>query len=276
MVTSDADLKRLAKEFDVFVSGSDQIWNPKIISEDGQLDPHYFLDFVAGKTKFSYASSLGTYQYDESESGQVRDLLHDYSGITVREKDSAEYLSALLQRKVDDVLDPTLLFNKREWLAFFDLVQKQPEQPYILVYALKKDLLLKQTVEQVAAKLGYPVITIDQDPFTNFSNEQHIKDAGPVEFIELFANASFIVTNSFHGTCFSVNFNIPFIVTSPLSSINRIENLLSIVGASDRIKLHADNVQEIISEDIDFDYANTRLESLRIECKKYIKDTIVT
>jgi hypothetical protein len=215
-------------------------------------------------------------EYTEIESGQVRDLLQDYSGITVREKDSAQYLSALLQRKVTDVLDPTLLFDMREWLAFFNLMKKQPEQPYILVYALKKDLLLKQTVEQVASELGYPIITIDQDPFTNFSNDQHIKDAGPVEFIELFANAGFIVTNSFHGTCFSVNFNIPFIVTSPLSGINRIENLLSIVGASDRITLHADNVKKILSTDIDFEYANTKLESLRIACKKYIKDAIET
>ncbi len=268
------DFKKLAKEYDLFVSGSDQIWNPKIVNEDGVLDTHYFLDFAIGKKKISYASSIGTYLYNEEEMAQVVSLLNHYDYLSVREKDSSQYLSKLLNRDVSHVLDPTLLHSKDEWLQFFNIQDNEDEKPYILVYALKKDPLLKQIVEKVQKQLGMKVITIDQDPFTNFKNDGHIRDAGPDEFIKLFAQAGFIITNSFHGTCFSINFNIPFIITTPPTSINRIESLLTAVNSQNRITTDGTDQSALIENQIDFDMINQRLQALRIASNQYLENAL--
>lgn len=268
------DFKKLAKEYDLFISGSDQIWNPKIVNEDAVLDRRYFLDFVIEKKKISYASSIGTYRYKESEIAQVVSLLNHYDFLSVREKDSSQYLSNLLNREVSHVLDPTLLHTKNEWLQFFDIQDNKDEKPYILVYASKKDPLLKQIVEEVTKQLDIRVITIDQDPFTNFKNNRHIKDAGPDEFIKLFAQASFIITNSFHGTCFSINFNIPFIITPPPTSINRIESLLTAVGVPNRITTDGTKLSELIENKIDFDMINQRLRALREASNQYLENAL--
>jgi len=264
----------VAQTFDLFVSGSDQIWNPKIVNEEGRLDTHYFLKFAIGKKKISYASSLGTYQYDDEERAQVITLLKEYTHLSVREHDSAQYLSKLLHRDVTHVLDPTLLHNKKEWLQFFDLPDSKDGETYILVYALKKDLLLKQTVEKVQKRLGMRVITIDQDPFTNFKNDRHIKDAGPDEFVKLFSQADFVITNSFHGSCFSVNFNIPFIVTTPPTSINRIESLLSAVGVQNRIIKDVEDLSKSFEDHIDFDIINQKLQHLRETSNRYLANAV--
>ncbi|MCK5537086.1 MAG: polysaccharide pyruvyl transferase family protein [Bacteroidales bacterium] len=268
---NDNDFKNISKQFDLFVSGSDQIWNPKIISEDEIIDTHYFLDFVVEKKRMSYASSLGSYQYKEEERSKVISLLNSYNSLSVREKDSSEYLGKLLNKNISHVLDPTLLLNKKEWLDALDIQNINEDlEPYILVYALMKDPLLKQVVEGIKEALNLRVITIDQDPFTNFKNDTHIKDAGPDEFVKLFSQASFIVTNSFHGTCFSINFNIPFIVTTPLSSINRIESLLTAVGSQDRITVDGDNLLELIQNQINFNVINQKLQELRLTSNQYL------
>ncbi len=266
---TDNDFNKLENEFDVFVSGSDQIWNPKIVTEKGITNTRYYLDFVTKKKKISYASSLGSHTYSEAEAEQLVPLLNSYDSLAVREENSAIYLPELLQRNVSHVLDPTLLHTKKEWLDFFDIDTNLDKESYILVYALKKDKLLKKVVEQVKQKLDIKVITIDQDPFTNFKCEQHIRDASPEEFIDLFSKASFIVTNSFHGTCFSVNFNIPFIVTTPQSSINRIESLLKAVDLDGRITI-GENLTALINKKIDFDTTNTNLNKLRSFSYRYL------
>ncbi len=271
IVESDEDFKNIANKFDIFITGSDQVWNPKIVSENNKLDTRYFLDFAQGKKKFSYASSIGAHKYNDIEKSILKDLLADYTRIAVREKDSTVYLSELLNKKIEHVLDPTLLYNKKQWLSFFNITEKKQNEPYILVYALKNSLLLKQSIEQLAKTLKYKVITINQEPFTNYACDKHIKDAGPDEFLELFANANFVVTNSFHGTCFAVNFNIPFVIASPQIGVIRIQNFLSSVGVHDRIISNENQILEVINSDLNFNEINNKLKTLRDDSKQYIE-----
>ncbi len=270
-INSDDEFNQISNEFDIFISGSDQIWNPKIVNEENEIDTRYFLDFVHDKKKFSYASSIGAHIYTNQEQLVIKELLKDYSYISVREKDSSKYLSELLNKNVVSVLDPTLLFNKKQWLEFFNIPDKKITKPYILVYALKNSLLLKQSVERLSSILKYDVITVNQEPFTNYKCDKHIKDAGPDEFLELFSNASFILTNSFHGTCFAVNFNIPFIVASPQIGIIRIENFLSSVGVQNRIISNENQILEVINNDLNFNEINNKLKTLRNDSKQYIE-----
>jgi len=275
IISTDQDFNELSRQFDIFVSGSDQIWNPRVSNENGKIDGRYFLDFAGGQKKISYASSIGSYNYSEKELSRVVSLLEQYDHLAVRESDSAKYLEELLKRPVEHVLDPTLLLTKDQWLQAFEIDEDDCVNPYILVYALKKDKALKRAVETVASYLKIRVITIDQDPFTNFKNEKHIRDAGPIDFVKLFSKASYVVTNSFHGVCFSLNFNIPFVVTTPPGGINRIDSLLVAVGAPDRIVKDSAKLSALVEAKLEFSAMNNRLNRLRKESMKYIKNSII-
>lgn len=270
------DLSAMKNSYDFYVCGSDQIWNPQIISEDGTIDSNYFLAFTDSKNKISYASSKGSYNYTPEEKKLVTSLLNDFQDISVRESDAAEFFSNELNRPVEHVLDPTLLLSKSEWLDSLNIKNDLSKKPYILVYVLRKNKILSQTVQTVAKIHDLDIITIDQDPFTTMRCDKHINDAGPVEFIELFSNASFVITNSFHGCAFSVNFNIPFIITPPPTGLNRIMSLLEAVGAEHRaIKTHDDAIK-LAKEHVNFESINTKLQAMRLESHQYIENSIKT
>lgn len=271
-VIDSEDFFRVSEDFDVFVSGSDQIWNPNIVSESGSIDGRYFLDFVKGKKKISYASSMGTYKYSEESLPKILSYLSDYDSISVRELDTSKYLQDVLGLSVDHVLDPTLLLTKNEWLSSFSISTHRVEK-FILVYALKKDNLLKKVVDLVSAKLGFKVYAIDQDPIINYSCDRHMMDVGPEEFVDLFSQASFVITNSFHGTAFSVNFSVPFLVTKPATGINRINSLLDGVGLQSRVveEFNKEGVEVILNQEIDFGSAGCKIEQLRRKSLGYLE-----
>lgn len=269
------DFEAIEEEFDIFISGSDQLWNPMIVSENQKIDGRYFLDFITQKPKLSYASSLGSYQYNKEENPKVIKYLNAYDALSIREQDVSMYMQELLQKPISNLIDPTLMLDKTTWLNALDISQNTTAKPYILVYALIKDETLKHLVTQVRQKLNLEVITIDQDPFTNISPDRHIKDASPLEFVSLFAHASFVITNSFHGTCFALNFNIPFVISTPPSSLNRIESLLSATLLTSRIITSQSNLDTLISKPLDFSQANQALMDLRAKSKAFLDSHLV-
>ena len=272
------DLSTLQNNYDVYVCGSDQIWNPEIISESGEIDRNYFLAFNTNSNskKIAYASSKGSHIYTSAEAEQASTYLKDFHRISVRESDSAEYFSSTLGRAVEHVVDPTLLLNKAEWLNALNIKSVSKRKPYIHVYVLRKNKILSQTVREVARLLKLEIIVIDQDPFTTLSCNKHINDAGPVEFIELFSNASFVITNSFHGCAFSVNFNIPFIVTPPPTGLNRIMSLLKAVGAEQRAIKTKDEAITLASETLNFESTNAKLQVMRIKSQQFLSEALST
>lgn len=231
-----------AGEFDIYVCGSDQIWNPEIVSESGQIDPIFFLSFAPqGSTKISYASSIGHHAFSISEKKQVSDLLKDFTLVTTRESDGVVKLSEILPGKdVYHVLDPTLLLTMEEWYDAFNIEPKLDRDKYILLYSVPRTPLIKKAVGFFEKKLGFQVVAIDQMLFPLTKADTHIRDAGPREFIDLFANAEFVITDSFHGTCFALNFGKNFVAISPENRSNRIASLLNALNCSERMINHED------------------------------------
>jgi len=273
-VVSDADFADLLQRFDLFVSGSDQIWNPKIICENSKLDKHYMLDFAVNKPKISYASSMGSYRYTSDELTEAKSLLSLFKNISVRERDTADYLSGVLERKIQTVVDPTLLYNKKQWSTFFNISEENfMDEPFILVYVLNSDKNVKDTVQYFRKSLGIKVVAIDQNPFAGYHCDSHIKDASPAEFVKYFHQASFVITNSFHGTCFSLIFNKNFVVTKPPSSGNRITDLLQHLQLMDRyIKPGAKKYDGL--REIDFHAVNNLLDKMRSRSFNYIENSL--
>lgn len=264
------ELSSLEKNFDVFISGSDQIWNPEIIGGSHEAGSPYLLDFVTTKKKISYASSVGSYQFSSVEKQVLSQSLFAFDHISVRERDTANMLTSLLNRPVAHVVDPTLLLTKYDWVSQLNLEKLKDINPYILVYTLKKDKILKEIVVDIAENLNTRVIAIDQDPFVNYKCDKHIRDASPKEFVSLFANAKFIITNSFHGTTFSLNLNLPFIVTPPPTGMNRIQNLLKATGTKNRFLNKKEKLPTVLNEELDFSIINERLDRLRYQSQEYL------
>ena len=142
-------------------------------------------------------------------------------------------------------------------------------EKYILVYSVPKSPLIKNAVDYFSKKLDLKVISIDQGLSPGAKVDKHIRDAGPLEYLELFLNAEFIITDSFHGTCFSINFGKQFVSVSPGIHSNRIESLLSLVGLKSRIIKNEQDFNSI-SEDIDFTNTHSRLLELQKESLSFL------
>lgn len=257
-------VKGAAGVFDCYIAGSDQIWNPACISGNGCLDPVYFLGFSPeGARKVSYASSLGSYIFSDQEKLKIKEYLSDFSVVSVRERGAQLLLQEVLGREVNHVLDPTLLLSKDEWLKGFGLpAQARRKEKYILLYTVPKVSLVRSVVESLSKRIGLKVVTIDQGLSAGAHVDEHIRDAGPLDFIRLFSEAEFVITDSFHGVCFSLNFGKPFVAVSPGKYANRIESLLSLVGLESRlVKSVADLVNFRI--DVDFKEAHEKLLTAR-------------
>lgn len=252
-LTADELMHGKAGDFDVYVCGSDQIWNPDIVNKDKKIDPIFFLSFAdKGAKKLSYASSIGHHNFSEDEQKEVKNLLKDFTMISTRESDGVKKLQQILpDKEINHILDPTLLLSKEEWFKALDIQPQEPKEKYILVYSVPRTGLIKKAVEYFANKLNMKVVAIDQMLFPLTKVDTHVKDAGPKEFIELFANASFVITDSFHGTCFAVNFAKPFVSISPGKTIGRIESLYKLLSIDKKIlKSEIDFKDAVIDYDL--------------------------
>lgn len=262
-------LEGKAGNFDVYVCGSDQIWNPVVVSPDDKIDPIFFLSFAANEAKkFSYASSIGHHHYREDEKKQVSALLKSFAMISVRESDGKTKLEDILpQKTIFHVADPTLILSKREWYSIFNIEEKV--QDYILVYSVPRTALIIKAINYFSTKLGLKIVAIDRMFFPIAKVDQHVRDAGPNEFIRLFANASFVITDSFHGSCFSVNFEKPFACISANKGANRQESLLRLLGIENRI-MYSDSDFDNLEINVDYKVVTPKLEKIRTDSLAYI------
>lgn len=261
----------LLDTFDVYVSGSDQIWNPNCVSPSGTFDRTYFLDFAPrGSRKVSFASSIGGFQPTHMELQELARLLEDFEKISVREIDTQLLLGGQVKKTVHHSLDPTLMLNAREWLTLSnsEVLSRTPEK-YLLLYSVPKIPLVFNAVKVLAKKLNLPIVALDQDPFLKIKTNTHIRGAGPEDFIALFRNAAFVVTDSFHGTCFSINFEIPFCVPTAGVHSNRIASILNLTNLSARLITRESQINEI-SPIIDFSDARTALQVARARDQVYL------
>lgn len=257
--------------YDYYVVGSDQVWNSTCVSRESRLDPVYFLEFSPESAKkVSYASSMGGYLFNHHERSQVKKYLDTFAAVSVRESDTKQYLNELIGNHVENVLDPTLLLNKNQWQELIDTQIKSNNTPYILLYTVPKSSLVGAAVKYFSDKLNLRVVAIDQGLLAGARVNKHIRDAGPKDFLSLFLGAHFIITDSFHGVCFSINFECPFVALSPGKHANRVESLLSLVELSSRYATSESDFDGIPLE-VDFYEANDCLEKAREESINFLR-----
>lgn len=263
------------EEFDVLVCGSDQIWNPSCVSVGDVLDLNYFLSF--GKKnpyKLSLSSSAGSYNYSEEQSYELKKCLNSFVGLSCREESLKSYLHELLARSVCHTLDPTLLITSSEWFSIFKYTDDNrfsDLKNYILVYTVPKSTELSRAIRLVKEKLGLIVISIDQGLYTGRGVDMQIRDASPYEFITLFRNAKFVLTDSFHGLCFSLNFKKNFIVIKPKDHSVRIDSLTNAILLDHKAVYTASEIVCASYEDVSQE-SYSRLSGLKFETLTYVQD----
>ena len=260
--------------YDAYVCGSDQIWNPKVVNEKGELDSAYFLDFADSKAiKLSYASSIGHHSFSKEEKIKVKSLLEEFNNISVRESDGVEKIKEILpHRNIHHVVDPTLLLSKDEWISEFNIKENSSEK-YILVYSVPRTKLLRSAIKYFSEKLKLKVVAIDKMYFSMENVDNHLNSTGPVDFLKLYANASFVITDSFHGTCFSLNFNKPFVAISANERANRQISLLRLLNIEERLMFKTEDFDKL---EISLDYSTglgDRLNQIRLKSLQYIDDS---
>lgn len=257
--------------YDIYVTGSDQVWNPAASSS---IEP-YFLTFAPKeKRKISYASSFGVSELSNSLQKIYRNLLNNFDVIGVREQSGVDLITSLCNKEVHLVADPTLLLNTKDWQPY---MKDYPNMPlkYVLIYQLSSSSKLVEQAINLGREIGCPVYRICKRSYRNEKNKCiiNIKDAGPQEFISLISKATFVVTNSFHGTAFSVNFHTPFYVVLSKKKRNnsRIESLLKKLHIENRIIY--DNEDNLKKNSPLSDYEN-ELDDFRNLSISYLKDNL--
>ncbi len=230
------ELRSAVLPYDLILSGSDQIWNPKIFP-DGRFDPVFFGAF-SQRRRIAYAPSFGIPHIPEGMEEELRGYLKQFSHISVRERQGQRIVKDLTGQEVPVVLDPTLLLTRDQWSAM--AAPPGLSGGYILCYCISRPGALAPYIHQLAEKTGLPVVQLCGIRQKIHPRARCVLDAGPAEFLSLFQNASYVCTNSFHGTVFSVQFQKPFFtavapgeLAEPESS--RTFSILSRLGLTERI-----------------------------------------
>lgn len=230
---------------DAYIVGSDQVWNSDHING---RDPANYLSFVhSNSKKISYAASFGMDHINTGYEGMVYNNLKTFDLITVRESHGLSILSKLgLNGNL--VVDPTLLHNKIWWTTHCN---NNINDEYVLVYDFGQSKVIRDIAKKIASDKQLKIYSIN-DFTTHSYADVNINNAGPIEFISFIKGAKYFISNSFHGTIFSLIFEIPFVaVKRTFGDVNsRMESLLQLVKLDDRL---VDNIKDINKlKDIDY------------------------
>jgi 2-succinyl-5-enolpyruvyl-6-hydroxy-3-cyclohexene-1-carboxylate synthase len=265
-------LRRHPPKCDLYLAGSDQIWNSKLT--DGRFDPAYFMDF-GGRDVRRMTYAVGTY-FDDPAAAQkeIGPMLKKLDAVSLREIKFMRPVMEAADPKTPMHLDvdPTLLPDVSAYEA---LLPKEPleKNPFIVVYTMPGPAQnqVNAAAKKLAARTGLHLIDVNGNP--NAGNRQ-IKDSrivSPEEFLWYVKNAAYVVTNSFHGTVFSVLFRKRFATILHKETGNRVSELLDKLGLSERYTEETEAVDGIVDLPIEWDTAEKALETLRAESVRYLK-----
>lgn len=260
-------IKKLNNVCDSFISGSDQMWNPSCEKDAGK---QYYLDFVDDNhKKISYASSLGNAEDANDEfKEKYRKYVKRFYAVSVREGYSIAPFNAIYGILPKQVCDPVFLCDKNVYLDILQNSKKRIDKEYLLCFILDPTEEKKELIKRVSLKLKLEVIclvdlTDARKKAEKFKEYENYPYADIEEFLYLFKNAKFIITDSYHGTCFSIIFEKKFLSISNFKrGEKRVKELLKLYGIEDRI------IEDVVDEAIYFKEIDYSVVNKKIEIEK--------
>lgn len=273
MYTYDSDFVEMANKYDVLITGSDQVWNTNIVD----CDPIFFLPFPFKGKKIAYACSVNEGQVNERFPAEWLDKwLRQYDFISVREQSGVEKVSSFLDynKKIYNTLDPTLLLDKEMYSSLIG--DRIKNEHYIFLYNMWTKMEGIQVARKISEKLGLPVYTItnqmDMIRIIKYSRngvKVDLQHTGPKDFLNYIYYSDFVITDSFHGTAFSIIFNKEFLTLNThinngqYKNDERLKNILSHEALVERFVKIEDINNFDLNKKIDYKKVNEYREDLR-------------
>lgn len=250
--------------YDTYIAGSDQIWN---YMHTDFLDV-FFLEFAKkfNARRISYAASISVPKIPQSKKEEYRKLLENIQYLSVRESMGAELLEKEFGKKATIAIDPTFLLTKSDWL---EAVGSNPlkGENYVVVYTLSGSANIRNLAKNIADKLGSKTIVFmfGMETLINRDGQESKYGTSPSEWVGLMADAKYVVTDSFHGTAFSINFNKPFTtLVNPVSNMNtRVMSILRDLNLESRILMDKGTLQAPETLAVNYDIVNQKVDDWR-------------
>lgn len=255
---------------DIYCTGSDQVWNSYY---NNGIDSAYFLSYSLQGKKISLSSSFGNEKLDELQKDAIYSYLKDYIALSVRENSGLDILNSM-GLEGEKLIDPTLMLDLNKWTSYCEKRIIKPQ--YLLVYNFENSKEIKEIAVEIAREKKLKIVSI------GFHQHHRLLRKGKViiipsinEFLTLLYYADFVVTNSFHGTCFSLNFRKEFAVVLRNQFNTRMQSILNIVELEDRI-VNKDDYKKVFEKTIDFDKVDEILGKERKKAINYIEYCLST
>lgn len=243
------ELRRKKPIADIYCTGSDQVWG-RVGARP--YDSCYFLDFL-DKNDFSiaYGPSFGAVDIPDCLEKNITALTKSYNSILVREESAVEILrkNGIKSKRV---LDPVLMLNSKEWESKCNT--KLNRKGYILVYQLRHDNKeIDRAAKKIAKKEHKKIIRISASSYYRFKTGRFVYLPDPATFLAYFKNADYVLTDSFHGMCFSIVFRRNFVNVLPSTTGTRILELARVLNIEGRLGSNADECCQILNSNIDYE-----------------------
>lgn len=263
--------------YDVYITGSDQLWSPRHCNGD----PAFMLYFAPDNAlKISYAASIGSNAIPEELKNAYIGLLSRYKHISVRENTGADVICSLINKEATVVLDPTLLLNKDEWNKIATpkrLVKKKYILCYFLNYTFNAFPYVDELARDMQKQTGYEIVRVARPPHKlSFINTTYQIGASPEEFLALVRDAEIVLTTSFHGTAFAVNYGKPVftVVQDRNASDSRQVSLMHNLGLDKQVLSIKDKFPTASDANYNVDNEQTVLNQLRLDSKLYLEKAL--
>ncbi len=277
--SSKNDLHDKSDSYSAFLVGSDQLWLPSNIAAD-----YYTLNFVKdGVRRIAYATSFGVSCLPEKQEEQAKAFLPKIDFLSVREKSGQTLIKNITGLDAEVVCDPTLLLTAEQWM---DVQKQEPivKEPYIFCYFLGNNRFARESADALRKKTGCKVVAL-QHLDAYIKSDQGFADIAPYDvdpgdFVNLIRNASYVCTDSFHGTVFSVINNKKFFSfrrfteNTTMSTNSRLDSLLEVLDLKNRIVTNAEEFENAQERDIDYSAVNGRLADFRAKSMEFLKTAI--
>ncbi|MBQ4145029.1 MAG: polysaccharide pyruvyl transferase family protein [Clostridia bacterium] len=263
------DLPSIEMEYDKFVVGSDQVWN----YDSPNVDDTHFLDFVSDSSKkISYAASFGKNGVPEEKKEDAKKYISDFASISVREEVGVEIVSDLTDKKAEFVLDPSLLLDKERYQQ---MAIKPRKKKYVFLYLREESPQLEKFAKDLAKCYGLTVVKVIKHWMCNKQGKGFYA-IGPRQWIGFMENADFVVTNSFHGICFSLIFEREFYINllkdSKIVTNSRLQGILAQFGLKKR---GIDEIEDLTDLDkIDYEKVNELKAKRKEHSLKFLKEAL--
>lgn len=268
-------------DYDSVVVGSDQLWLPVNIA-----GRYFTLSFVRPPVrKVSYSTSFGVSSLPENYLRKTKEFLSDFSAISVREDTGADLVEKATGKRCAVVCDPTMLLTRDQWASLAGSSSiSVPDEPYVFCYFMGKNAWNRECAQELAKQHNLKIVAIAHpDEYVKADDDYadyYPWEAGPAEWVNLIAHASYVCTDSFHGSVFSNIFEVPFFSfrrhenMGAQSTNSRIDTLLRVLGNSDRICESKDAFHAAMAYEIDFLSVRQRLNAYRNESANWLKSAL--